>query len=167
MSIAETLLPEFDLEMAMTRKLLERTPEKDGDWKPHEKSMPLGGLAVHVAMLPGWITLTLTANELDLAPPDGSKWSQPPFTTTKALVALFDESVTTARATLAATGDAAFAQPWTLKAGAHTIFTLPRTAVLRSFVMNHLIHHRAQLGVYYRLRNVALPQMYGPTADEQ
>ena len=166
MSIAEALLPEFDQEMASTRKLLERTPETHASWKPHTKSWDLGGLAVHIATLPGWITSTLTQTELDLNPPDGSKFTYPKFQSTAALLALHDDSVKGARAAIAATSDRDFMVPWALKSGGATLFSLPRVAVVRSFALNHLFHHRGQYTVYLRLRDVPLPQIYGPTADE-
>ena len=165
MSIAESILPEFDQEMASTRKLLERTPEQDAGWKPHPKSYTLGQLAMHVAMIPSWLGPTLQQTELDVAPVGKPPYTTPAFESTKALLELLDKSVRDGRAALAAAKDAEFMVPWSLKAGGNTIFTLPRVAVVRSFVMNHLIHHRAQLTVYFRLRNVPLPAIYGPTAD--
>ncbi|HXW97770.1 MAG TPA: DinB family protein [Gemmatimonadales bacterium] len=167
MPIADALLPEFDQEMAATRRILERTPEREAAWKPHPKSMALGYLAVHLAELPTWVPVTLTQTELDFNPPGGSKWTMPEFTTTKALVALFDENVKKARAVLAKTSDKDFMVPWSLKNSGAVLFTLPRVAVIRSFVMNHLIHHRGQFTVYLRLRDVPVPSTYGPTADEQ
>jgi uncharacterized damage-inducible protein DinB len=161
MAINEALLPEYDQEIAATRSLLERVPAKDAGWKPHPKSMPLGALAVHVAMLPSWVAATMTMTELDFStsPPP------PPFTTVEELLASFDKSAAEGRAAIAKAADADFAVPWSLKGGGQTYFTLPRAAVLRSFVLSHLIHHRAQLGVYLRLRDVPLPPCYGPTAD--
>ena len=167
MSIADSLLPEFDHEMAATRRLLERTPVKDRDWKPHQKSYALGTLAVHVASIPNWVGSTLEATELDLNPPGGSGYSEPKLESTEGLLKLFDENVKRARAVLAKTSDKDFMVGWSLKSGGQTIFTLPRVAVFRSFIMNHLIHHRGQFTVYLRLRDVPLPQTYGPTADEQ
>ncbi len=166
MTIAEALLPEFDQEMASTRRLLERTPEAHAGWKPHPKSMGLGQLAIHVATLPGWITMTLQQTEFDVHPPGGSSYKNPEFQSTKALLALFDESVKGARAALAAASDRDFMVSWTLKNNGVAAFSLPRVAVVRSFAMNHLIHHRGQYDVYLRLRDVPLPQIYGPTADE-
>lgn len=166
MSIADSLLPEFDQEMAATRRVLERTPVKDVTWKPHAKSYALGKLATHIAMIPGWITPTLQQTELDLNPPGGSGYTEPELKSVAGLLALFDENVKQARASLAKASDATLAGNWSLKSGGHTIFTMPRTAVLRGFIMNHLIHHRAQFTVYLRLRDVPLPPIYGPTADE-
>jgi len=165
MSIAESLLPEFDQEMAATRQLLARTPEAEAAWKPHPRSWNLGQLAIHLAMLPTWMVVTLQQTELDMNPPGGSSYRSPEFQSTAALLALFDESVRNARAAVAAASDQDFMVPWTLKNGGTTVFSLPRVAVVRSFVMNHGIHHRGQYTVYLRLRDVPLPSIYGPTAD--
>ena len=167
MSIGQSLLTEFDQEMAGTRRVLERTPVKDAAWRPHPKSYTLGKLVTHIANLPTWINFTLEQTELDISPAGGANWGLRELESTTGLLATFDENVTKARAAIAKASDADFAVNWSLKAGGHTIFTLPRVAVLRSFVMNHLIHHRAQYTVYLRLRDVPVPQLYGPTADEQ
>jgi uncharacterized damage-inducible protein DinB len=163
MTIAQTMLPEFDHEMATTRSLLERVPEAQADWKPHAKSMTLGKLAIHIAHLPGWLVPTLKDTVLDFAAPDAPK--MPEFASTTAALARFDDNVAQARAALAATQDADLMVPWTLRNGEQVIFTQPRIAVLRGFVFNHLIHHRGQLSVYLRLHDVPLPSIYGPTAD--
>jgi uncharacterized damage-inducible protein DinB len=165
MSIADSLLPEFDQEMANTRVLLERTPETDTSWKPHPKSMELGRLAIHLATLPQWATMTLAETELDIHPPGEPAQTMPPFESTAAMLALFDEHTRTARAAIAATSDNDFMVSWTLKNAGVALFSMPRIAVLRSFVMNHFIHHRGQYTVYLRLRSVPLPELYGPTAD--
>jgi uncharacterized damage-inducible protein DinB len=166
MPLNETLLAEFDQEIATTRLLLERIPAEDAGWKPHPKSAALGDLAVHLASIPWWLDVTLTTTELDFNPPGGGGPPAPPaFTTVAALLTYFDKNTAASRATLARAADADFAVPWSLKSGGQTYFTLPRAAVLRSFVLSHLIHHRAQLGVYLRLRDVPLPPSYGPTAD--
>ena len=167
MAIRDALLPEFDHEMATTRRLLERVPAGKNDWRPHPKSMPLGRLATHLAEVPGWGVHTMTATELDLAPPPGQEVKRAILGTTAEMVALFDKNVQDARAALAAADDSAFMVGWSLKSGPRVIFTQPRAAVIRSFVMSHLIHHRAQLGVYLRLLDIPLPSSYGPTADEQ
>ena len=161
MAINEALLAEFDQEIATTRRLLERVPAKDAGWRPHPKSYALGDLAVHVATLPSWVAATMGLPELDLAtvaPPA-------PFTTGESLLAYFDANAQAGRAALAQAADADFGVPWTLKNAGAVIFTLPRAVVLRSFVLSHMIHHRAQLGVYLRMRDVPLPPSYGPTAD--
>jgi uncharacterized damage-inducible protein DinB len=165
MSIAETLLPEFDLEMRNTRKLLEIVPEADASWRPHPKSYPLGDLAAHLATLPLWGRLTIELPELDLGTPANASVARLEFTTTKDVVRHFDENVRGARAALAGASDEAMWTPWSLRNRGATIFTLPRMAVLRAFVLSHMIHHRGQLTVYLRLRDVPLPPIYGPTAD--
>jgi uncharacterized damage-inducible protein DinB len=166
MSISQALLPEFDLEMANTRKALERVPEDKLGWKPHEKSMTLGRLATHIAELVGWVPTTLETESLDFAPP-GAPPYQPKIAGSRAeLLEMFDKSVATAAAGIGAASDAQFMAPWTLLAGGKTIFSMPRIAVLRGMVINHMIHHRGQLTVYLRLNDVAVPGIYGPSADE-
>ena len=163
MNIAQSILPEFDQEMANTRKVLERVPEDKFSYKPDPKSMTMGRLATHVAEMPSWGTFTMEMDSLDL------KGDFPPFkpTNREELLAGFDKNITSARAAIAAASDEQFMQPWSLKMGDHVIFTMPRVAVIRSMVMNHIIHHRAQLTVYLRLTGVPVPGMYGPSADEQ
>jgi uncharacterized damage-inducible protein DinB len=162
MTISEMLVPEFDQEMANTRKLLERVPEDKWDYKPHPKSMPLGRLAAHVAELPFWAKHTLSVESLDIKP------GEQPFTATSRieLLEVFDKNVADAREALAKASDADMTKAWTLSFAGKPIFSMPRSAVLRGSVMNHLIHHRAQLGVYLRLNEIAIPGMYGPSADE-
>lgn len=166
MSIAESLLPEYDHELATTRRVLERVPEAEFAWKPHAKSMSLGQLAGHVANLPWWLSMTLAAPFYDLNSQDNESRLDGPASK-EALLKEFDEKVKNARASLAKTSDAEMMAPWTLKAGDNEIFTIPRVAAVRTFVMNHLIHHRGQLSVYLRLKDVPVPSIYGPTADEQ
>jgi uncharacterized damage-inducible protein DinB len=165
MSIAQALLSEFDHEMAVTRKVLERVPEADAAWKPHQKSFSMGDLAAHVANLVHWTVSTLKQNELDLNPPGGPGWTSPKFESTAKLLAIFDANVKAAREAIAGTSDAAMMEPWTLKNGGVAIFTQPRVGVLRGFVFSHGIHHRGQLSVYLRLRDVPVPSIYGPSAD--
>jgi uncharacterized damage-inducible protein DinB len=160
MNIAEGLLPEFDQEIATTRKLLARVPSDKGPWKPHPKSFPLGHLAQLVASMPGWLTQTLRDTEIDLAKSPGYS-----FETTDTLLGAFDRHVRDARKALASAQDAGFSVLWSLKKGDQVLFTTPRGAVVRSH-LNHLIHHRGQLSVYLRLNDVPLPSIYGPTADE-
>ncbi|MBK7352150.1 MAG: DinB family protein [Gemmatimonadetes bacterium] len=167
MSIAQSLLPEYDHEMATTRTHLERAPFADWAWKPHAKSMTLGALASHLVEVPSWVPPTLTRTELDLNPPGGPAYTSPTFASVAALLAAFDANAKQGRAALAATSDADFMVPWSLKSGGQVLMTMPRIAVMRSFVMNHLIHHRGQFTVYLRLRDVPLPQTYGPSADTQ
>jgi uncharacterized damage-inducible protein DinB len=162
MPISQALLPEFDQEMANTRKLLERVPDGKADYKPHEKSMSLGRLAGHVAELPGWAKNTLETQLLELQP-----GMQPYIATSRQeLLDKFDKNVAGARPLIERASDEDWMKTWTLKFAGKEIMTMPRAAVMRSVVMNHLIHHRAQLGVYLRLNNVEIPGMYGPSADE-
>ncbi len=166
MAIAEALLPEFDQEAAGVRRTLERVPADKFEWRPHEKSMTMIGLAGHVANLPQWAKLTMEADELDTAP--GGEPMPPPPTPASVdeLVATFDRHAAEARAALAAASDADFMKPWSLLRNGTVLMTLPKAAVIRSFVMNHLVHHRAQLGVYLRMNDVPVPSIYGPSADE-
>jgi uncharacterized damage-inducible protein DinB len=164
MAIKDAILPEFDHEMATTRSLLERVPV-DADWKPHAKSMTLGRLSAHVTELPYWGVTTMTTTELDFNPPGGQPYVSPTYQSTAQLVKLFDDNVAAARSAIAAASDADMMVNWSLKNGGQTVLTMPRVAVLRTFVMNHIIHHRAQLGVYLRLKDVPLPSTYGPSAD--
>jgi len=166
MSISQALLPEFDQEIANTRKTLERVPEEKLDWRPHAKSGTMGWLAGHVANLPSWAALAISQDSLDLAPGGSPPPQLPPPRSRRELLESFEKSAAAARAAIAGASDEHLLKPWSLlKAGA-TVMTLPRIAVLRSFVMNHLIHHRAQLGVYLRLNDVPVPALYGPSADE-
>lgn len=166
MSIAQSMLPEFDHEMATTRRVLERVPEADAAWQPHAKSMTLGQIAAHIASAPFYCTAAMSHDEFDVAPPGGEAMKMPGFSTTAALVESFDATVRDAREALAGASDEQLMQPWTLKSGGHTIFTLPRVAIIRSMALNHIIHHRGQLSVYLRLRDVPVPSIYGPSADE-
>lgn len=161
MSIAETLLPEFDQEMATTRRLLERVPSDKAEWKPHPKSFALGHLAQLVSGMPGWITKTIRQTELDLAA--GAGYS---FETTETLLAAFDKNIREAREAIAGAKDADFAVTWSLKMGDRVLWTSPRGTVVRTHI-NHLCHHRGQLTVYLRLLDVPIPSIYGPTADER
>jgi uncharacterized damage-inducible protein DinB len=161
------LLPEFDNEMANTRTVLERLPEDRFDWQPHARSMTLGRLANHLADLPGWGVMTLGMDSFDLAPPGGEGHTSPTHTTRQELLATFDANVGKTRELLEKTDDTAFAQPWTFLVGGEERFTLPRVAVLRGMLFNHIIHHRGQMTVYLRLNEVPVPGLYGPSADEQ
>jgi uncharacterized damage-inducible protein DinB len=160
MTIAATLLSEFDQEMATTRRVLERVPTDKGQWKPHPKSFPLGHLAQLVSWMPGWIENTVRESALDLA--TAPKYS---FETTETLLREFDANVRAAREALADSKDEDYALPWSLKHGARALFTAPRGSMVRNHI-NHLIHHRGQLTVYLRLNDVPVPSIYGPTADE-
>jgi uncharacterized damage-inducible protein DinB len=161
MTIAGVLLPEFDQEMATTRKLIERVPSAQGTWKPHPKSFALGHLAQLVARMPGWIAVTVREPELDLASYPGYS-----FETTLALLSEFDHNVREARAALAAATDLDLAKTWTLRNGDRILVTMQRSVMVRTHI-NHLVHHRGQLSVYLRLLDVPVPSIYGPTADER
>ncbi len=163
MTISETLLPEFDREMSGARRTLERIPEDKLTWKPHEKSTSLGRLAGHVAELPGFAKITIETDSLNLS----ARQHTPLVPTSRAQVLeAFDQKVSEARAAIAGASDEHLMKPWSLEYQGKTLFTLPRAAVLRTMMLSHLIHHRAQLGVYLRLNNVAVPALYGPSADE-
>lgn len=163
MAFSETLLPEFDEEMKNTRKMLGCVPDGKFDYRPHAKSMSLGRLATHVAEMPSWTVMTLDREVLELE--TGFK---PRVATTKAeLLEMFDKSAGEARDKIAKASDEDWGKTWTFKFDGKTMMAMPRAAVMRSVVMNHMIHHRAQLGVFLRLNDVAIPGMYGPSADEQ
>jgi uncharacterized damage-inducible protein DinB len=160
MTFAESMLPEFDQEMATTRRLLERVPGERMEWKPHPKSFSLGHLAQLVAWMPGWTTSMLREPAIDLAATAGYSIETP-----EALLREFDRNVREGREAIAGVRDEELGAPWSLKRGATVLFTLPRGVVVRQHI-NHLIHHRGQLSVYLRLLDVAVPSIYGPTADE-
>jgi uncharacterized damage-inducible protein DinB len=159
--IKEALLPEFDHETATTRRLLERIPDERLSWKPHAKSMSLGSLGTHLANLPLWADTILNRSMFDLAEitQDVEK------TATADILAAFDRAARAARGWMDRT-DQEYLALWSLKRSGQEMFTLPRIAALRTFVLSHMIHHRGQLSVYLRLNDVAVPAIYGPTADE-
>jgi uncharacterized damage-inducible protein DinB len=161
MTISEMLLPEFDQEMANARKILDCVPEDKFNWKPHPKSMTLGRLASHVAEMPQWALFTIQQDQLELTP--GMK----PFNAeTKAeLLETLDKNTAAAREALAGVSDEDLGKIWKLIYAGNPMFAMPRTAVLRSMVFSHMIHHRGQLSVYLRLLDVPIPGMYGPSAD--
>jgi uncharacterized damage-inducible protein DinB len=163
MAIVDALLPEFDHEMAVTRKVLERVDGAQFGWQPHEKSMSLGRLATHVAEIPKWGQTILTQTEFNMV--DG-EYKPTAAATTADVLELFDGQVKTIRALLAARTDAELMSTWTFKQNGKELFGMPRAAAWRSWVMNHLIHHRGQLSVYLRLTGSKVPGIYGPSADE-
>ncbi len=164
MTIAELLLPEFDQEMASTRKVLERVPEEKFGWKPHDKSFSMGNLASHIVNMVSWTVDTMNTPEFDIASVSPEEMNRAAKSHTE-LLSWFDANTARARAALQKP-DADYFVPWTLKNGAQVFFTMPRYTCVRSFCLNHIVHHRAQLGVYLRLNNVAVPGIYGPSADE-
>jgi uncharacterized damage-inducible protein DinB len=166
MTYAETLLPEFDQEMANTRKVLERIPEDKLDWRAHPKSNTIGWNANHVADLPNWLAQTLTRPSLDVAPVGGERYPFPKLTSRREILDLFDRNVAAARDAIAAVKDEEMGRMWTLLQAGKPIFTMPRAAVVRGVILNHLIHHRAHLCVYLRLNDIPVPGMYGLSGDE-
>jgi uncharacterized damage-inducible protein DinB len=162
MAFTDALLPEFDHEMGTTRRALERVPDAHLGWKPHDRSMSFGRLATHLAEIPQWADVILNKDEMDMSGPYTPRVEP----SAAAIVDLFDQGVAKCRATLAAKTDAELMAPWTFKVAGKPVFTLPRVAVMRSMLFNHMVHHRGQLSVYLRLRDVAVPAMYGPSADE-
>jgi uncharacterized damage-inducible protein DinB len=165
-TISESILPELEHESRLTRQMLERVPEDKFDWKPAEKSMTLRQLTSHMSMLPGWGLMTLTTDELDIDPPGGEPYVPPQLNSLGEILDHFDAELAKLRDAIASTDDATFMKPWTFKAGGEEVFTLPKIGVIRSTILNHLIHHRGQLSVYLRLNDVPLPMTYGPSADE-
>jgi uncharacterized damage-inducible protein DinB len=164
MSLAQSLLPEIDEEMANTRKLLERVPEDKPEWGPHAKSMKLSRLAQHVAETPSWGARAIDQDSVDVGTFDPARVAH--MTTRAALLDTFDRNVAALRAALEKASDEALTQPWTLLFKGKAMFSLPRIAVIRKFGISHMIHHRAQLGVYLRLLDVPVPGLYGPSADD-
>lgn len=164
MPMIDALLPEYDHEMATTRKLLERVPDDRLAWRPHERSMSLGRLAMHVAELPLWVEMALEHDGFDMEP---GSYVPRSASSRQELLAAFDKAVKGARALIAGRSDAEMLAPWTLRQAGEAVFTLPKSGVIRSWVLNHMVHHRGQLSVYLRLNDVPLPSIYGPSADEK
>ncbi|MGH9641738.1 MAG: DinB family protein [Terriglobales bacterium] len=162
MTIAQGLLPEFDQEMANTRKTLERVPDDKWDYKPHSKSGTMGWYAAHLANLASWPIFTIGQDELDLSQP----FDMPSTKNRQEVLAVLDKNVADARKAIAGASDQELMKTWTLKKGGQTLMSLPKIAVLRGFVMNHIIHHRGQLTVYLRLNDIPVPALYGPSGDE-
>jgi uncharacterized damage-inducible protein DinB len=166
MHIAPLLVAEFDTEMPVTRRVLERVPDDDGGWRPHPKSFPIAHLAQLVARMPAWTAMIATRDGIDFAPKDGPKFPGYSIEKTATLLVEFDKNVAAGRTGLAGVTDDQFQQPWTTSAGGRVISTTSRYEAMRALI-NHIVHHRAQLGIYLRLRDVPVPSMYGPTADER
>jgi uncharacterized damage-inducible protein DinB len=167
MSFAQTLLPEFDKEMDGVRKTLERVPEEKFEWRPHAKSGTMGWLAAHLATLPTMAVRAINQESHEIAPGGKPPAGPPKLKTTREVLDTFDKNRAAARAAIAGASDEHLSKLWTLSFMGRTIVTLPRAAVLRAMLMNHMIHHRAQLGLYLRLNDVPVPALYGPSADEQ
>lgn len=167
MSIAEAILPEFEHEMAGTRKTLERVPDDKLDWKAHPKSNTIGWVAAHLAEIPGWVAGTLEKDSWDINPVGGEPYQSPKAESRQQILEVFDKNVAAARKAISATSDEAFRKQWSLLSGGKALMTMPRIAVIRSFVINHTIHHRAYLCAYLRLNDIPVPALYGPSGDEQ
>jgi uncharacterized damage-inducible protein DinB len=163
MSLIDPILAELTHEAATTRRLLDRVPERHLGWKPHEKSMTLGRLAGHIAELPGWVASIVDKDEYDIG---AGGYTPPTIDRVADIMAMFDRNITTATEALKRQSDARLLANWRFKKSGKLIVELPRLAMIRSFLMNHVVHHRGQLSVYLRLQNVPLPSIYGPTADE-
>lgn len=163
MKISELLLIDFDAEMASTRRTLERIPEKDAQWKPHEKSMPIGRLALHVARLPEFATRILTTDQLDMA---AEKWPDIVFESTPHLLSELERTSAELKTALGNSSDEELQKKWSLRFGDKVIVDEPRMTLYRTMFLNHIVHHRAQLGVYLRLLNLPVPGLFGPSADE-
>jgi uncharacterized damage-inducible protein DinB len=166
MTYAETMLPEFDQEMANTRKVLERLPDDKLDWKPHPRSNTIGWNANHVADMVNWLAEVLTKPSLDVAPVGGEPYKFPKLASRHEILDLFDRNVAAARKAITGAKDEDMGSPWTLSQAGQVFFTMPRSAVVRGMVLNHIIHHRAHLCVYLRMNDVPVPGMYGPSGDE-
>ena len=163
MSFSESFLREFGQEVPSTRTTLERVPMDQFDWKPHDKSMSIGALASHVAGLPSWVPLIVAHDEFDAG---GGEAPPPPPSDTKGLLELFDKNVSEAQSVIESAADEAFGKTWSLVRGGEALFSAPKAGVIRRMMLHHMIHHRAQLGVYLRLRDIPVPSVYGPSADE-
>ena len=166
MSIGAAFAGEFEHEAATTRRCLERVPADKLTWKPHERSMMLGELAGHIADMTGWATMTMSQDVFDMNPPTGEAWKSPKIESVPQLLAYYDQGVADAKAAILAADDARYMANWSLASGGNNIMTMPRVAVMRTFILNHLVHHRGQLSVYLRQLDVPVPSIYGPSADE-
>jgi uncharacterized damage-inducible protein DinB len=166
MSIGASLIPELDEEMAGTRKTLERIPEDKFGWSPHPKSFTMINLATHIANMVSWGADTLKSDSFDVAPEGGEPYKEQPAASVADLLQMFDKNLAAFREGLANASDETMMAKWSLLAGGQPIFTMPRIACIRGMILNHLIHHRAQLTVYLRMNDVPVPALYGPSADE-
>ena len=166
MSIGESLLPEFDHEMAGTRRVLENVTDSVLGWKAHEKSNSIGWVASHLADIPSWAHVCVNEDSFDVAPLDGPPHETEVLPSVEAILAAFDKNVSAARDVIAAAADEQYFKTWSLLKGGEVQVTMPRIAVVRSFILNHNIHHRAHLCVYLRLNDLPVPGLYGPSADD-
>jgi uncharacterized damage-inducible protein DinB len=166
MAMNQSLIGEFDHEMANTRRTIERVPDDKFDWKPHAKSFSLGELAGHLAFIPQWAKIVIERPQFDVNPVGGQAMQMPSLKTRAEMLALFDAGVAETRAALLAASAEKLMKTWSLLSGGKPVFTMPRVVVLRGMIMNHMIHHRGQLTVYLRMNDVPVPALYGPSADE-
>ena len=166
MSIAQALLPEFDHEMANTRECLSRIPDDKLDWKAHEKSWDLRSITTHLANMPKWTVMTMAESSFDMQPEGEDPTTEEPIDSIAGALEMFDANVAAARDAIANASDEDLLTSWSLLKAGEEIITMPRIAVLRSFIMNHMIHHRGQVSVYLRLNDIPVPALYGPSADE-
>jgi uncharacterized damage-inducible protein DinB len=167
MTYTEIFLADLDREAPISRRVLEQVPEGKFDWKPHERSMPLGYLAMMVATMPEWLGMVLGMDELDIAPKDGPKFTPPPLKTPADLIRALDAAVEKGRAALRGTDDARLRTPWRLLSGGQVLQETPRHVQIRDGVLSHWVHHRGQLTVYLRLLGAKIPSIYGPSGDEK
>ena len=166
MRYADLVLPEFDQEMASTRKVIERVPADKLEWRAHVKSNTIGWVANHLAEIVGWVEGTFQALTWDLDPVDGVPYASPALTSTEAILELFDKNVASARSTIETVTEAQLADTWSLTKRGEVLMSMPRSVVMRTFVLNHIVHHRAILCVYLRLNDLPVPGLYGPSGDE-
>jgi uncharacterized damage-inducible protein DinB len=166
MKMTDFFSAQLEREAPLSRRALERVPEGRPDWKPHDKSMPLGSLSTLVATMPGWIAMVITQNELDLNPPGGSTYRAPQWTKTRELLQTLDESTAKGLDALRNTTDAFLLTPWKLLVAGKVVMESPRSVVIAD-TFTHLAHHRGQLTVYLRLNGAPVPSIYGPTADDK
>jgi len=165
-SISGALLPEYDQEMAITRKHLERVPDEKLGWGPHEKSMTMGHLASHLAESVSWGPMMLNSDSMDVDSPEMKEYKPPNYESRAAILEAFDANVASTREALSSKSDGEWMGTWTMKKGDEVLMSMPKVAVVRGFLMSHNVHHRGQLSVYLRMCDVPVPQTYGPTADE-
>ncbi len=166
MTIGQSMIPEFDMEMANTRKVLERIPNDKLDWRIHEKSNTIGWVGNHLADIPRWVEMTINHDTFDVEPATGEPYRSPNEQSVEAILALFDTNVAQARKLLEHVDDATLHGTWKLLKQGNQIMAMPRLVVLRTWVLNHTIHHRAHLCVYLRVNDIPVPGLYGPSADE-
>ncbi|MFK7777326.1 MAG: DinB family protein [Gimesia sp.] len=167
MTIAETLLPEFDREMASTRKTIERIPNDKLDWKAHPKSRTMGWVGSHLAEIAGWVEGILTQDSWDIAPESGESYQAPQFDSLQDILDFFDANVAAGRKCIGTTSDEEFAKSWSLLSGGQALIIMPKAGVIRTWILNHSIHHRGHLCVYLRLNDIPVPALYGPSGDEE